>query len=152
MPDAAAVLGDLITGVAHVGFVVEDLEVAVSDTCRLYGIDPQSVHWQPPRGESAPTRFAFLSVGGLDFEFIEPVAAEFRQQLLAQPSGGAGINHLAWLVSDIARAVSLLDRIGVRPGYVTPGGVVRIGERQMVYLDPATTGGHLVELIQPADP
>ena len=123
----------------------------MADTCRLYGIDEAVVEWQPPRGETGPTRFAFITVAGLAFEFIEPVSEEFRNILMEKSSGGAGINHLAWLVSDIDRAMTVLDAIGVRPGYVTPGGVIRMGQRQMVYLDPATTGGHLVELIQPAD-
>lgn len=149
MADPALALADLITGVAHVGFVVEDLEAAVADTCRLYGVAESTVEWQPPRGETAPTLFAFIQVGDLAFEFIEPVSDEFRAILLEKPSGGAGINHVAWLVSDIQKAVQQLAEIGVRPGYVTPDGIVRMGARQMVYLDPATTGGHLVELIQP---
>lgn len=149
MADPAQVLADLITGVAHVGYVVADLEAAVADTCRLYGVEESTVVWQPPRGETAPTLFAFIEVGGLAFEFIEPVSDEFRAILLEKPSGGAGINHVAWLVSDIRAAVEALESIGVKPGYVTPNGIVRMGARQMVYLDPATTGGHLVELIQP---
>jgi hypothetical protein len=31
---------------------------------------------------------------------------------------------------------------------VTPDGVVRIGEKKMVYLDPDTTGGLVIELIE----
>ncbi|MFT6287754.1 MAG: catechol 2,3-dioxygenase-like lactoylglutathione lyase family enzyme [Alcanivorax sp.] len=64
------------------------------------------------------------------------------------PSGGAGINHVAWRVSDIEAAlVSLLAR-GIRPGHVTPDGVVTIGKKKMVYLDPDTTDGLIIELIE----
>ncbi len=64
------------------------------------------------------------------------------------PSGGAGINHVAWRVDDIDAAVALLAERGVRPGHVTPGGVMTIGPKKMVYLDPATTGGLVIELIE----
>ena len=64
------------------------------------------------------------------------------------PSGGAGINHVAWRVRDIEGAVARLAGQGIYPGHVTPGGIVAIGAKKMVYLDPATTGGLVIELIQ----
>ena len=64
------------------------------------------------------------------------------------PSGGAGINHVAWRVKDIDEAVACLAVEGIFPGHVTPDGVVRIGEKKMVYLDPDTTGGLVIELIE----
>ncbi len=72
--------------------------------------------------------------------------------LLNAPSGGAGINHVAWRVSDIDAAMEVLAGQGIRPGYVTPQGVMTIGPRRMVYLDPETTGGLMIELLEyPAD-
>jgi methylmalonyl-CoA/ethylmalonyl-CoA epimerase len=68
--------------------------------------------------------------------------------LLAMPSGGAGINHVAWRVDDIDDAVALLARHEIYPGHVTPNGVIAIGQKKMVYLDPATTGGLIIELIE----
>ena len=68
------------------------------------------------------------------------------------PSGSAGINHMAWRVDDINAAVRLLASCNIHPGHVTPEGVVAIGAKKMVYLDPATTGGLVIELIEyPAD-
>ena len=64
------------------------------------------------------------------------------------PSGGAGINHLAWRVDDIDAAMDILAERGVQAGHVTPDGVITIGQRKMVYLDPETTGGQVIELIQ----
>ena len=71
--------------------------------------------------------------------------------MLGEACGAGGINHLAWRVSDIELAVARLADRGIAPGYVTPDGIVQIGAKRMVYLDPATTGGLLVELLQYPD-
>ena len=151
MSDVAGILQDRIMGVAHVGFIVPSLEGALADFDRVYGLSPQTVEIQPPAGEDALTRFAFFTIGGLQFELIEPVSAQFKEQLLGMPSGGAGINHLAWRVDHIDAAVALLAARDIHPGHVTPAGVVTIGARKMVYLDPETTGGLVIELIEYPD-
>lgn len=148
MSDLQQLLKDHILGPAHVGFVVPSLEAAVADARRVYGLRPEDVNYQPAPGEAAPTRFAFFSVGGLAFELIEPCSEHFRELLLAMPSGGGGINHVAWRVDNIEAAVSLLASRGIYPGHVTPEGVVNIGAKKMVYLDPATTAGLVIELIE----
>jgi hypothetical protein len=150
--DLDAVLKDHILGPAHVGFVVEDLACALAHACKLYGLDEGDVHYEPTPGVEAPTRFAFIEVGGLSFEFIQPCDDVFRQQLFAAPSGGGGINHLAWKVRDLVGVLKLLSPLGIVPGYVTPDGPVSIGTKLMVYLDPATTGGQMVELIEELAP
>jgi catechol 2,3-dioxygenase-like lactoylglutathione lyase family enzyme len=144
----AAFLKDYIVDSVHVGFVVPNLDEAVANARRVYGLDEQAFRYEPPPGVEAPTRFAFFTVGGLEFEYIEPTAEPFRKMLLDAPSGGAGINHVAWQVSDIDGAVAALAERGIRPGHVTPGGVISIGPKRMVYLDPATTGGLVIELLE----
>ncbi|MEH6586113.1 MAG: VOC family protein [Halioglobus sp.] len=152
MTDTAHLLKNYILGPAHVGFVVEDMASAINHVSRLYGLSEEDVHYEPAPGIAAPTRFAFFSVGGLAFEYIEPCDEIFRAKLFAAPSGGGGINHIAWKVTDIHGALSALARHNVVPGYVTPDGVICIGHKLMVYLDPTTTGGQLVELIEEQPP
>ncbi len=148
MNDITDVLASRLLGVAHIGFIVPGLEAALAEFKRVYGLDSAGVDIQPPLGESAATRFAFFTVAGLNFELIEPCSPHFKEQLLGMPSGGAGINHIAWRVDDIEKAVELLAARDIRPGHVTPDGIIAIGLRKMVYLDPATTGGQVIELIQ----
>lgn len=148
MSELRQLLRDFIVEVRHVGFVVEDIKVAVADACRVYGVSPDEVDYQPAPGVDAPTRFAFFQVGGLEFEYIQPCSEQFRALLLDMPSGGAGINHLAWRVVDIHGALAVLAARGIRAGHVTPDGVVEIGAKKMVYLDPATTGGLVIELLE----
>jgi catechol 2,3-dioxygenase-like lactoylglutathione lyase family enzyme len=151
LADVKALLKDFIVEPAHVGFVVPDLTAAVADACSVYGLAASEIRYEPPPGVEAQTRFAFFTVGGLEFEYIEPVAESFRRLLLEMPSGGAGINHLAWRVFDIDAALAALAEQGIRPGHVTPDGVIDIGRKRMVYLDPATTGGMVIELLEFAD-
>ena len=148
MTDARQLLKDRIIAAAHVGFVVPSLDEAVANAARVYGLAAEEVSYHPAPGESALTRFAFFRVGGLEFELIEPCSEQFRELLLGMPSGGAGINHVAWRVDDIEAAVALLATNGIRPGPVTPDGIIAIGPKKMVYLDPATTGGLVIELIE----
>jgi methylmalonyl-CoA/ethylmalonyl-CoA epimerase len=148
MTDIRQQLGDHIIGVAHVGFVVADLELALDNFRRLYGLKESAIRREPAEGAEALTRFAFFQIGGQEFELIEPCSEEFRKVLLGMPSGGGGINHVAWLVTDIEGALECLAQVGIYPGHVTPDGVVNIGAKKMVYLDPGTTGGLVVELIE----
>jgi catechol 2,3-dioxygenase-like lactoylglutathione lyase family enzyme len=141
-------LRDHIIGPAHVGFIVPDMQAALQQFKRLYGLADADIKLQPPLGETAATRFAFFNIAGLEFELIEPVSDEFKRTLLEMPSGGAGINHVAWQVDDIVAAVALLARQGINPGHVTPQGIVDVGAKKMVYLNPADTGGLIVELIE----
>lgn len=141
-------LAGLIEGVAHVGFVVPDLDAAVAGARELYGLRPEDIEYLPPADVEAPSRFAFFEVAGLSFEYIEPRSAEFKSLMLGSACGAGGINHLAWRVRDIEAAVERLAAQGIVPGYVTPDGIVEIGASRMVYLDPASTGGLLVELLQ----
>lgn len=148
MSELEHILADHILGPAHVGFVVADLDRALAGARAVYGLREQDIEAIGEPGQDVPTRFAFFSIGGLRFEYIEPVDESSRARLLQMPSGGGGINHLAWRVRDIDGALALLARRGIRPGHVTPEGVVRIGRRKMVYLDPATTSGLVIELIE----
>ncbi|MCB1688681.1 MAG: VOC family protein [Halioglobus sp.] len=148
MTDLMATLADHILGPAHVGFIVPDLEKAVADACAVYGIAPERVHYHPERGTEGPTLFAFFNVAGLEFEYIEPREDHFRELLFTMPSGGGGINHVAWRVRDMDGALERLHSRGIVPGHVTPDGVVSFGGKKMVYLDPATTGGLVIELIE----
>jgi 4-hydroxyphenylpyruvate dioxygenase-like putative hemolysin len=90
-------------------------------------------------------------VGALEFEYIQPLEEPYLSMLFGMPSGGAGINHVAWKVSDVHAALDALREIGIQPGHVTPDGVIDIGRKRMVYLDPETTGGLVIELIQLLD-
>ncbi|WP_159931118.1 VOC family protein [Oceanicoccus sp. KOV_DT_Chl] len=142
-------LKDFIIGLAHVGHVVTDMDAALANFKRVYGVTDDDIRIPAnPPGVEVMTNFAFVTVGGTEFELIEPVSEYFKELLLAMPSGMAGINHVAYLVSDIEAAVAALEKVGIVPGHVTPNGVVDFGEKKLCYLDPNSTGDLLIELIE----
>lgn len=149
MNEIKTALYQYITGLGHVGHIVTDLEQAIADFQKVYGLPDEAVLRLPdPPGVEVMTRFAFVTVSGTDFELIEPVSSAMKKQLLDMPSGLAGINHVAWWVSDIHAAVEVLSTRGVKPGHVTPTGPLDIGNKWICYLDPADTGGLVIELME----
>ena len=144
-------LADHIIGLRHVGHVVADLEATIDEFRRLYGLGEDAVTRVPDPGPTVLARFAFVRVGATEFELVEPVADDQRALLFGVPSGGGGINHVAWEVRDLDVALARLANAGIRPGHVTPDGPVQTPASRIVYLDPATTGGLLVELVEPVD-
>lgn len=142
------ILAQHILGLAHIGFIVEDLQLAIDEFVRVYGIDDAAINVQPPFEDEATTRFAFIDVAGVEFELIEPISDHFKAVLLAIPSGGAGINHVAYRVDNLEKVGALLTTRGIRPGHVTPDGIVDFGPKKMLYLNPEDTGGLVIELIE----
>lgn len=106
---------------------------------------------EPEAGVDSPSRFAFFSVAGTEFELIEACDPDLKALIETYPSGAGGINHTAWRVRELDKVMSLLADKGIVPGHVTPAGPVTFGNKTLVYLDPKTTGGHLIELIEIAE-
>ena len=142
-------LKDYILGLQHIGHIVDDLEASIDAFRKLYGLEDAAIRRVPeePDGTEA-TLFAFVTIGDTEFEIIQPQSHEARADLMLSLCGGGGINHIAWRVSDIDAAVRVLGEQRVRPGHVTPDGVVDTGRSKMVYLNPADTDGLLVELVE----
>ena len=137
---------DLIVGLRHVGHITTDLRATLEHFTHVYELSPEQIEVIPPFGEECETRFGFVRVAGAEFELIEPVSESFKQILLADRPG---INHVAWTVRDLSAALSRLASRGIRPGHVTPNGMVELPSFKMAYLNPADTGGMLIELVEP---
>ncbi|QBY04543.1 hypothetical protein E2K93_09135 [Thalassotalea sp. HSM 43] len=143
------VLAEQLIGLAHVGYIVEDLQSSIATFKRIYGIDDQDITVFPDFSQhDAATRFAFLDLKGTQVELIQALAEPFTSLLANANSGGGGINHLAWQVADIDACMAILATQGITPGYVTPDGIVDMGVKKMVYLDPHSIDGHYLELIE----
>ncbi|TKB46056.1 VOC family protein [Thalassotalea mangrovi] len=144
------VLNHYICGLAHVGYVVPDLKASIREYQLIYGISNDSIEVFPPfDSDDMPlTRFAFININGTTMELIEPLQEPYLKLLTTQPCAGGGLNHLAWYVSDIEAALNALKTRGIYPGYVTPDGVIDLGSRKMVYLNPDDCHQHLIELIE----
>lgn len=139
-----------IVGLRHVGMVVADRRATVDRLVALFGLAPEQVVLVPASdGTGVETRFAFLTLPDVVLEVIEPVSERFRTQLLGR---GAGADHVCFTVRDLDAAITTMQAQGARLGHVTPDGPVTTPTFRLAYFDPASTGGLLLELIEPLTP
>ena len=101
--------------------------------------------------ESVPAQrvnVAFFRVGEVRLELLEPTDAEGPVAQFLQKRG-EGIHHVAYTVERLAERLAELGAAGVRLIDAAP----RAGAHGMeiAFLHPASTGGVLTELCEPAD-
>jgi len=142
-------ISDLIVKVRHVGVIVDDVKAATELYRKLYDIDEQDVRVVPPWDVAdAETRFTFVPVGGMEFELIQPISDTFKDFIGNPPTG---INHIAFIVTDLNKAVELMAQKGVRLGHVTKDGILDMKRSKVAYFNPQDTGGVLLEFVEPVE-
>jgi methylmalonyl-CoA/ethylmalonyl-CoA epimerase len=98
--------------------------------------------------ESQGVEAALLDVGDGHVELLAPLAEETPVgHFLARH--GPGVHHVAYAVDDVDAALRTLRDGGLRAIDETPRAGIR-GSR-IAFLHPATAGGVLTELVQPAE-
>jgi methylmalonyl-CoA/ethylmalonyl-CoA epimerase len=141
--ELGAVLPGLL-GLDHVGIAVSDVDAAVGFYCDVLGL--QVVH----REENLDQQVAEVMLSGSDkaesqLQLLMPLADEsVLNRFLVRR--GAGLHHVAYAVSDVRSASSILRQCGVRVLYDAP----RAGTRgsQINFVHPKDTGGVLLELVE----
>ena len=135
----------------HLGIAVADLSAACALYRTMLGVEPQ-MHSLPSQG----IEVAMFALPNLRIELLAPIGAEspiedvleeytIQAFMARQPEGG--LHHVCYVVPDIAAAQP--------PGTRRLGtGVPLIGVQGLpiVFLDPKTTGGALIELKEQAPP
>jgi methylmalonyl-CoA/ethylmalonyl-CoA epimerase len=134
----------MLSAIDHVGIAVEDLEAAIAlyrDTLGMPLVHRETVTEQ---GVDA----VLLDVGDGHIELLSPLSAETPVgKFLARK--GPGVHHVAYRVADVEQTLQALAGSGVRLIDEQP----RIGIRgsRVAFVHPASTGGVLTEIVQPAD-
>jgi methylmalonyl-CoA/ethylmalonyl-CoA epimerase len=133
----------MFTAIDHTGVAVADLEAAIAhyrDALKLPLVHRETVTEQ---GVEA----VLFDIGDSHVELIAPLAPETAVARFLEKRG-PGLHHVAYRVDDIEAALADLTESGVRLLDATP----RIGIRgsRVAFLHPASTGGVLTELVQPA--
>jgi methylmalonyl-CoA/ethylmalonyl-CoA epimerase len=130
-----------VTGFAHVGILVEDL----APVARLFG-ERLGVEVTGPRPEpELGLEVLWVRVGETTLEFISPTDPDSRAaQAIARGEGG--VHHVALSVDGLDELLDELDTAGVAIRDRAP----RAGAHgtRISFLDPAASGGALVELIE----
>ncbi len=68
----------LLKQLRHVGYVVEDLNASVDMFTKLFDLDGADVRYVTPDETGGQVAFAFISLGGIELEIIQPLTDGFR--------------------------------------------------------------------------
>jgi methylmalonyl-CoA epimerase len=131
----------VLTDIDHVGIAVEDLDAAVAQHVRLFGVEP--VHRE--RVEAQGVEEVLFAVGTSFIQLLGALGPDTPVgRFLA--SRGPGVHHVAYRVDDVAAALDRLRAEGVRLIDEEP----RPGSRgtTIAFAHPSGMGGVLVELVQ----
>ncbi|MFW9880913.1 MAG: VOC family protein [Candidatus Thorarchaeota archaeon] len=120
----------------HIGFVYEDVEEAVKQFKRLFGIEKFN---RVPMGV---VNVARSMIGKLQIDLIEPqdensIFHEFIE------NRNVGLHHIGFLVNDVDEKIKEWDSKGFKQ---VLGGI--IGPAKFVYFDTTDIFGHIIELLQ----
>jgi len=130
--------------VDHIGVAVEDLDAAIALHERAYGMAVAHREVVDEQGVEA----VLLDVGENHVELLRPLGGETPVgRFLA--SRGPGLHHVAYQVADVQATLDTLRDRGLRLIDETPRTGIR--NSRVAFLHPATAGGLLTEIVQPAE-
>lgn len=134
----------LFTRIDHIGVAVTDLDAAIALYETSYAMEIVYRETVEEQGVEA----ILLDVGENHVELLRPLGEDTPVgKFLAKR--GPGLHHVAYQVPDIEATLDGLRAAGVRLIDETP----RIGIRgsRVAFLHPASSGGVLTEIVQPAE-
>ena len=134
----------MFTRIDHIGVAVTDLDAALELYASSYAMEVVHRETVAEQGVEA----VLLDVGENHVELLRPLADDTPVgKFLAKR--GPGLHHVAYQVTDIEATLDGLRAAGVRLIDETP----RVGIRgsRVAFLHPASSGGVLTEIVEPAE-
>jgi methylmalonyl-CoA/ethylmalonyl-CoA epimerase len=141
-----------LSGLRHIGFIVENLDKAV-EHFELLGIGPfeslkvtfvkREVLGKAFTGASANLKIRIAQIGSVQLELIEPGEGKSPWREFLETKG-EGVEHIGFFVEDIDKASDVMEKKGfkiLRRGWFAGGG-------GNAFIDAGRIGGVNVELIQ----
>jgi methylmalonyl-CoA/ethylmalonyl-CoA epimerase len=125
----------------HVAIAVHDLDGAIADYARKYGVTP--LHREVV--ETQGVEEAMLPVGGSFVQLLRPLGPDTAVGRFLEKNG-EGLHHIAFAVLDLEEALAHLQSEGARlvDSEPRPGGR---GAR-IAFVHPRDLGGTLIELVE----
>jgi methylmalonyl-CoA epimerase len=129
------------TSLDHVAIAVEDLNAAIPLYTALLGHAPSGRE----RVESEGVDVAFFDAGPARLELLMPTGPDTPVGRFLSRRG-PGLHHITLRVPDLSTALARCRAAGLE----TVGAAPRrgAGGRAVAFLDPHTTGGLLIELVE----
>jgi methylmalonyl-CoA epimerase len=134
----------MLTVIDHVGVAVQDMDSALA----LYrdALGMPLVHRETVEEQGVDA--ALLDVGDGHIELLSPLGPDTPVGKFLDRKG-PGLHHVAYRVANVKEALSSLAQAGLRLIDEQPRNGIR-GSR-VAFLHPASTGGVLTEIVQPAE-
>jgi methylmalonyl-CoA epimerase len=134
----------MLSTIDHVGVAVEDIDAALAIYQSSLGMP--LVHRETVADQGVEA--ALLDIGDGHVELLQPLGPDTAVgKFLARR--GPGLHHVAYRVDDVQSALGKLAGAGLRLIDEQPRTGIR-GSR-VAFLHPASTGGVLTEIVQPAE-
>ncbi|MBS4537567.1 methylmalonyl-CoA epimerase [Clostridium sp. D2Q-11] len=131
----------MVKKVDHIGIAVKDLDETLKFYTDVLGMDLQGTEVV----EEQKVKVAFLPIGDTEMELLEstdkegPIARYIEKK-------GEGVQHIAYRVDDIEKAIEEMKAKGIRMIDEKPR--YGAGGAKIAFLHPKSTHGVLVELCQ----
>lgn len=126
--------------VDHTGIAVPDMDSAIEQYRRLYGVQPS----ERSLIQNQRVEVAFLPVGTTQLELVCPTDNDSGVARFLQKRG-PGLHHVGMLVQDIDVALETLAREGVELIDRAPRQGVH---GRIAFVHPRSNGGVLLELVE----
>src|SRR5262249_47801751 len=125
--------------IAHIGYLVDDLDKAVAWYARTFGAENAGGGVMKPGGIiPSGGRNAFVRFGQAEAELMEPTDKS------GLPADTLGMHHVGYVVTDMAQAIERAKAKGF--GFLADAPNTNFVGQQVLYFDPATTGGLMIHL------
>lgn len=135
----------MLARIDHLGVAVEDLDAALALYGAALGLPIEHREIVEEQGIEAVA----LPVGESSIELLRPLGPDTPVgKFLAKR--GPGLHHVAYAVDDIDAALAALRAAGARLIDEEPRR--GLGGSRIAFVHPASTGGVLTELVEPARP
>jgi methylmalonyl-CoA/ethylmalonyl-CoA epimerase len=133
----------MLTAIDHTGIAVEDIDASISYYQHVLKLPVVHRETITEQGVDA----VLFDLGDSHIELIAPLGPETGVARFLEKRG-PGLHHIAYRVDDIEASLAALAAAGVRLIDATPRAGIR-GSR-VAFLHPASTGGVLTEIVEPA--
>jgi len=131
--------------VDQIGIVVKDIDKVIESWSSKFGISSwtsRDEEGTDAKGRPWKLRLAFVDMGPLQFELIQPVEGRvFHSRFLE--TVGEGLHHLGFRVDDVDGEAAKLVEQGTKVLFGVPG--------RFAYMDTGEPGGVIFELIKRPD-
>ncbi len=134
----------MLSTIDHIGVAVDDVDAAIAlyrDTLGMPLVHRETVTEQ---GVDA----VLLDVGDGHVELLSPLGPDTPVGNFVARKG-PGLHHVAYRVPDIEQALASLRSAGVR--LIDEHHRIGIRNSKVAFVHPASTGGVLTELVEPAE-